>query len=134
MRTLRGVVLAALGSLLLLAILAPVSNADEWNKKTIVTFSEAVEIPGQILPAGTYVFQLADNLSDRHIVEVWNADQDDLLAIIFAIPTERMEPTDNSTFEFEERPGNSPMALQYWYYPGDLIGQEFTYSYGSHSS
>jgi hypothetical protein len=60
-------------------------------------------------------------------VEVWNADQDDLLAILFTTPSERPEPTDLSVFEFEERPGNSPMALQYWYYPGDLIGEGFTY-------
>jgi hypothetical protein len=117
----------AFGTLLLCCMLAPASKADEWNKMTKVTFHEGVEIPGQILPPGTYVFQLADSPFERHRVEVWNADQDDLLAILFTTPSERPEPTDLSVFEFEERPGNSPMALQYWYYPGDLIGEGFTY-------
>jgi len=34
----------------------PTTNADPWTKKTFVTFSDSVEIPGQILPPGTYVF------------------------------------------------------------------------------
>ena len=49
-------------------------HADEWNKKTVLTFSQPVEIPGHVLPAGTYMFKLADTLGDRHIVQVFNAD------------------------------------------------------------
>ena len=113
----------ALGTLLLCCMFVPTSRADEWNKKTFVTFSEAVEIPGQILPAGTYVFELMDSPSNRHIVQIWNAGHDDLLATIFTIPSEQMEPADDSIFEFDERPSNSPMALHYWFYPGDLVGQ-----------
>ncbi|MGB2678914.1 MAG: hypothetical protein WAN12_17670, partial [Candidatus Acidiferrum sp.] len=56
------------------ATLLPSARADQWNKKTVVTFSQAVEVPGKILPAGTYTFQLLDSPSDRHIVEIFNAD------------------------------------------------------------
>lgn len=132
MRTLRGVVIA-LGALLLCAIFAPTSSANEWNKKTIVTFADPVEIPGQILPAGTYIFELADSNAYRHMVQVWDANQDDLLATIFAIPSTRSETADHSVFDFEERPGNSPMALKDWYYPGDISGQEFAYSFDYNS-
>ena len=31
------------------------AGADQWDKKTIVTFSSPVELPGVVLPAGTYV-------------------------------------------------------------------------------
>ena len=128
MRILKGVVLA-LCTLLLCATLAPGGRADAWNKKTIVTFSEAVEIPGQILPAGTYVFKLMDSTTDRHIVQIWNEDENQILATIFAIPSTRMEPPDRTVFELEERPSGSPMAIKYWFYPGDSTGQEFSYSY-----
>jgi hypothetical protein len=110
------------------AILAPGARADQWDKKTIVTFSDAVEIPGQVLPAGTYVFKLADNPSDRHIVQVWNANEDQILATILTIPKTRFETPDESKFEFEERAGDSPMALKVWFYPGNSTGEEFTYS------
>jgi len=61
---------------LALVILAfpPGIMADQWNKKTTVTFNVPVEIPGvgaQVLPAGTYVFKLLDSLSDRHIVQIF---------------------------------------------------------------
>ena len=42
--------------------------ADDWNKKTIFTFSGPVEIPGQVLTPGSYVFKLLNSDSDRHIV------------------------------------------------------------------
>lgn len=50
---------------------APKLTADAWNRKTVVTFSAPVEVPGvgaQTLPAGTYVFKIHDTASDRHIV------------------------------------------------------------------
>src|ERR1700723_613397 len=67
-------IFAVLALTLLGASLAPGARADEWNKKTVMTFSQAVEIPGQILPAGTYTFLLADSPSDPHIVQIFNAD------------------------------------------------------------
>jgi hypothetical protein len=133
MRILRGVGLA-LCTLLFCTALAPGSKADLWNKKTIVTFNDSVEIPGQVLPAGTYVFKLADSFSDRHSVQIWNADENQLFATILAVPSTRLESTDESLFEFEERPSNSPMALKYWFYPGDTTGQEFAYSYNYNNS
>ena len=48
------------------------ANADLWDQRTIFTFSGPVEIPGQVLDAGTYVFKLADSSSDRNIVQVFN--------------------------------------------------------------
>jgi hypothetical protein len=131
MQTVRGVVFAACSVLLFIlfgAVLTPGARADQWDKKTIVTFNDAVEIPGQVLPAGSYVFKLADLPFERHIVQIWNADEDQVLATIMTIPHTRFEPPDRSIFEFEERPSNSPMALKVWFYPGNSTGEEFVYS------
>jgi hypothetical protein len=113
---------------LLGATFAPGTRADQWNKKTIVTFNDAVGIPGQVLPAGTYVFRLADSISNRHIVQIWNADEDQVLATIMTIPNTRFETPDDSLFQFDERPGDSPQALKVWFYPGNNTGEEFIYS------
>lgn len=76
-------------SLILLAgaagLLAPAARADEWDKLTVLTFNEPVEVPGKILPAGTYVFKLADSESDRNIVQVFTGDQKHLLATVMEI-------------------------------------------------
>lgn len=131
MKTVRGAVFALCTMLLFILFgvtLAPGARADQWDKKTIVTFSDAVEIPGQVLQAGTYVFKLANLASERHIVQVWNADENQLLATIMTIPNTRFETPDQSIFQLEERPGDSPMALKVWFYPGNNEGEEFLYS------
>ena len=127
MQTVRGVVFA-LCTMLFCATLAPGARADQWDRKTIVTFNDSVEVPGQVLPAGTYIFKLADTICDRHIVQIWNADETQILATTITIPSTRLEPHEKSIFQLEERPGNSPMALKIWFYPGDSTGQEFIYS------
>jgi hypothetical protein len=111
----------------LCATIVTAARADNWDKKTIVTFSDSVEIPGQVLPAGTYVFKLANSTFDRHIVQIWNGDETQILATSLAIPNYRLDPPDRTIFEFDERPGDSPMALHSWFYPGDSTGQEFVY-------
>jgi hypothetical protein len=102
-------------------------QADEWNEKTIVTFSEPVEVPGAVLPPGKYVFKLADSQADRHIVQIMNAEENHIYATVLAIPSERMRPTGKTEMAFYEMPAGQPKALKTWFYPGNNIGQEFAY-------
>jgi len=120
-------VLSLLAVTMLGATVLPSAHADTWNKKTVVTFSQDVEIPGKILPAGTYTFQLLDSNSDRHIVQIFNADGSQIIATILAINDYRLQPTGENVMKFSERPGDSPEALRAWFYPGDNFGQEFVY-------
>ena len=68
-------------------------NADEWDKLTTVKFSGPVEIPGQVLPAGSYVFKLLDSPSSRNIVQIFDARSNKLRASILAIPDYPLKPT-----------------------------------------
>ena len=115
-------------SVVILCVLAvPRATADEHNKKTQVTFTEPVEVPGAVLPAGNYTFELMDSLSDRNIVQIWNADQTKIFATILAINNYRLTPTRKTVLTFSERPSGTPEALHAWFYPGDNFGQEFVY-------
>ena len=113
--------------------LAPNANADAWNKKTIITFSGPVEIPGVhekgggILPAGTYVFRILDSQSNRHIVQIFDKDETKIFATILAIPNYRLKVTDKTVITFTERPAGQPEALRAWFYPGRNSGEEFVY-------
>jgi len=115
------------------AVLAPGAKADEWNRKTIITFSGPVEIPGvhlvgwAVLPAGTYVFKILDSQSDRHIVQIFNQDETMIYATILAIPNYRLKATDKTVMTFTERPAGEPEALRAWFYPGRQWGEEFVY-------
>jgi hypothetical protein len=111
----------------LLATLAPMARADEWDKLTKVTFNEPVEVPGKVLVAGTYVFKLLDSPSDRTIVEIYNADQTMLEDLVLAVPDQRLRPTDKPVITFSERTAGSPEALKAWFYPGSVNGYEFVY-------
>src|SRR6202142_3199238 len=102
-------------------------HADEWNKKTVMTFNQPIEIPGHILPAGTYTFKLLDSPSDRHIVQIFNADGSQIIATVLAINDYRLQPTGRTVVKFAERPGDNPEALKAWFYPGDNFGQEFVH-------
>lgn len=118
---------------LLGAILVPGAKADDWNRKTVITFSAPVEIPGVhlagwgVLPAGTYVFKILDSLSDRHIVQIFNKDETVIYATILAIPNYRLQATDKTVMTFRERPAGEPEALRAWFYPGRNWGEEFVY-------
>jgi hypothetical protein len=103
------------------------ARADEFDKKTTITFSQPVEIPGHVLPAGTYVFKLLNSMTDRHVVQVFNADGSKIIATILAIPDYRLTPTDQTVIKFAEVPAGSPEVIRAWFYPGNTIGQEFVY-------
>ena len=109
------------------AALAPNMLADEWNKKTILTVNEPIQLPNKVLPPGKYVMKLLDSPSNRHIVQVFNGDETQLQTTILAIPNYRLEPTGKTQFQFWETPPGQPKAMRAWFYPGDNFGQEFAY-------
>jgi hypothetical protein len=101
--------------------------ADDFDQKTVFTFSGPVEIPGQVLSAGTYVFKLADASSDRNTVQVFNKNETHLYGTFLAIPDYRIKPAGKTIITFEERPAGSPEAVKAWFYPGENYGHDFVY-------
>jgi len=112
---------------LLAAGLTASLRADQWDKRTVMTVHETIQVPNKVLLPGTYVVKLLDSPSDRHIVQIFNAEETELLTTILAIPNYRLEPTGNTVFSFWEMPPGQPRALRAWFYPGDNFGQEFAY-------
>ena len=109
-------------------MLAGGAQADtKFSKRTVVTFNQPVEIPGQVLPSGTYTIELYETFGNRHVVRIYNADRSQLIATVLAIPNQRLTPTGDTVMKFSERPGNAPDALKAWFYPGNNFGQEFVY-------
>jgi hypothetical protein len=107
--------------------LAPNALADTWNKKTILTINEPIQVPGKVLQPGKYVMRLLDSPSNRHIVQIFNEREDQLQTTILAIPNYRLQPTGKTEFQWWETPVGQPKALRAWFYPGDNFGQEFAY-------
>src|SRR5579863_3044327 len=109
------------------ALLQPHARADEENQTTKMTFSAPVEIPGQVLPAGSYIFERADDNDLRNMVRIFNADRTVLYATLETNPVDRMSPTDNPSLTLAEQGSGIPDALVRWFYAGSLTGHEFVY-------
>jgi hypothetical protein len=133
MSILKAITASVFGLALMGAVFSSSAKADEWNRKTVITFSGPVEIPGvhlkgwRVLPAGTYVFKILDSQSDRHIVQIFNKDETQVYATILAIPNYRLKATNKTVVTFRERPAGQPEALRAWFYPGKNWGEEFVY-------
>jgi len=115
------------GVALAVSMFAIAAQADEWDKLTILTTTEPMQVTDTVLPAGQYAFKLINSESDRHIVEIYNADRTHLITTIMAVPNYRIQPTGGTRFMMWETPAGSPKALRAWFYPGDNFGQEFPY-------
>ena len=129
MKLLKGLGIALSLTVLCLLVVST-ATADDWNRKTVITFSGPVEVPGvgqHNLPAGTYVFKILDSQSDRHIVQIFNQDETKVLTVVLAIPNYRLKPTNKTVITFRERPAGEPEALRAWFYPGREWGEEFVY-------
>ena len=82
-----------IGALAVVAMLMPSARADEFNKQTFLTFSGPVQVPGATLPAGTYMFKLADLQGNRHVVQIFDKEGTKLYTTILAIPDQRLMTT-----------------------------------------
>jgi len=133
MKYLSNIALAAFAGCVGVALL-PSLQADQWDKKTVLTVNEVIQVPSCCTPdnvvtlqPGEYVMVLVDSLSDRHIVRVFDKDQQHVITTILAIPNYRLQPTGKTVFQYWEVPAGQPRALRAWFYPGDNFGQEFAY-------
>jgi hypothetical protein len=114
----------AIASVLFLEVVA---HADEADQSIKITFNQAIEIPGQILPAGTYLFKLADP-NNLDLVRILNSEGTRLYATLQTVPTERSKPTGDTVVVLAEQPDGRPETLVKWFYPGNTSGHELVYS------
>jgi hypothetical protein len=119
----------AVGMIIALVFLFEITaHADDFDQTTIMTFSDAIQIPGQVLPAGTYMLKLIDGNSDRNIVQIFNANGTVLYATLQTVAAERAKPADSTVVTLAGPGAGQPDVLVNWFYPGDVTGHEFLYS------
>ena len=97
------------------------------DRATFVTISGPVSVPGVVLPAGDYLFRIADSQTNRNIVQIYDKDRTKIFATLIAVSAQRNEPSDEAVITFRESPAEQAPALRYWYYAGEKGGQEFVY-------
>jgi hypothetical protein len=103
------------------------ASAQPFDKRTLFTFSGPITLPGVTLPAGQYLFRVADPNSSGKVVQVLNADGTKPYGLFFTIPAERLEPASSPEVRFMETASGTPAAIRTWWYPGERRGYEFIF-------
>ena len=103
------------------------AHADLGDQATEITFNQPIQIPGQVLPAGNYLFKLlnGDNLD---VVQIFSADRTHLYATLETIQSEKPQVRYDTTVTLVEQGAGRPDVLLKWFYPGNETGHEFVYS------
>ena len=117
-----------LGLLLAFVMMLSSARASERDQATAITFNQSVQIPGRVLPAGTYWFVVSEANTSRNIVQIFNSDRSMLFATVLTINTESLTTTDKSAITFAEREPMQPQTILSWFYPGHTPGHQFVYS------
>lgn len=119
----------ALGLLIAFALFFELTaHADVWNEQTKVTFSGPVQIADEVLPAGTYTFQLADPDDDQNIVQIFNADRTVLYTTVETVPIGTNNDNGQTVVTLAEPASGKPAVVVSWFYPGNSTGHEFVLS------
>lgn len=133
-----GVTLLGIGAL-------PQAKASEMDKEVRMTFSAPVQIPGKVLPAGTYVFRRWYMAGNPNAMLVMNADDQKPLGVVMYLPNSYEnnaapqwsagggDARANIHVSFGEPPANAPQPLSSWNYPGDPDNFKLAYPEGQNA-
>jgi len=116
---------AALAALMLGSPAPTIAQTADYQ--TYFTFSGPVTLPGTTLPAGKYLFRLADPNTSRKVINVLTADGKKSVAMLTTIPNRLNKAPNDPEVRFMETSGNTPPPIKTWWYPGNSIGYEFIY-------
>jgi hypothetical protein len=109
------------------ALCATSAAAQTIDKKVYFTFSGPVEIPSATLPAGKYLFHLADPDSGRQVLQVQSADGKKVYGMFFSMPAQRPTAPDEAEVRFMETASGSPAVISTLWYAGERSGRELIY-------
>jgi hypothetical protein len=93
---------AVFGLALVSLIALPNTHASEIDQATELTFNRSVQIPGRVLPEGTYWF-MVDPTPGSHIVRIFNQNRSTLYATLQTIPSEHLNPAETTQITFADR-------------------------------
>jgi len=120
--------MAAFGVALGLVLVTSVGAASEEKRTAYLTFSGPVGLPGVVLPAGTYIFEVPDPNMSWDIVRVTNRQRSQVYFTAFTDRVERRAEMRGETgITFAEPEAGRVRKVAAWYPRGEPVGHEFIY-------
>lgn len=94
-----------------------------------LTFSGAVALPGVVLPAGSYTFEVVEPGVGNSTVRVWSRDHRRVFFTGLTLQVSRPRGMDpNRTILLGESVHGEAPPIHVWYPIGDSMGREFLYT------
>ncbi len=114
----------------ILIAVAPRVQAQDESRPMKITFSQSVQIPGRVLPPGTYIIQrrTVGVGADENMIQILNAADSRVIAFIQTIPATRKNISGDIELTLATNLEGQPPALVSWSLPGSLGGREFLYA------
>ena len=98
------------------------------RRTTYFTFSSTVQLPGVALPAGTYIFEVANPDGGSDIVRVLSRDRKQVHLMQFTRSIDRASTGDlKAIVSLGETPAGTPPPVKAWYPQFETRGREFIY-------
>lgn len=119
-----GVAVLAVAAVALLMSSSSPLQAQTLPDKAVVTFDRPVEVPGKVLPPGTYVFK---SLEANGLVQIFNQTEQQLFATVVVVPEDRTIADVDCYVQLLKTRSDAPQEVQGFFMPGRLTGLSFVY-------
>ena len=124
----RRIVHTLCGVVLLGVLATSAAGAMDSRRTTYFTFSGTVQMPGVALPAGTYIFEVANPDGGSDVVRVLSRDRKKVHLMQFTRTIYRESKGNlKATIALGETPAGTPPPVKAWYPESETRGREFIY-------
>ena len=122
----RNAIRTLFGVVLLGVMATPAIKAVNMNSTAYLTFRGSVELAGVTLPAGTYIFEVANPDSGANVVRVLSRDRARVHVLSVTNSTYRARTSDMRTaITLGEAPAGNPPAIRAWFPENETRGHQF---------
>ena len=117
-----GVVCLVAGS-----VVSSVARADDSAQQATVTIQSPEQVPGSVLPAGTYMFKKTGAQSGWVIVQIYSKDGSALVTTILAYPNAKVASNGQNFVVYPANGSGTIPAMEGIVFTGDSTVQQFAY-------
>jgi hypothetical protein len=102
------------------------NNAADPDRKAVIAIQSPMEIPGSVLPPGSYVFKQSGAQNGWTIVQIYNESESTLVTTVIAYPNAKLSSTGDTVMTYSA-PGSNGQVLEAVTFPGDTAPDQFAY-------
>lgn len=128
MKSKKRLMVGIFSAVLALVFIGSAVRADEFDEAMKLTFRQPVQVPGQVLPAGSYWFVRVGHGAETNVLTVYDSDRTKTITTLNTGTMEVVKPSGYVTVKMADRSPKPPSLLGV-VYPGRAEGHAFDLMY-----